>query len=151
MRNPETLFLDPRNAGWPVWRFFHVRATCGVLGDNPMRRLLIVLALVATLACSARAAFPPGFLWGTAISGFQTEMCGKPGHNDTSSDWWAWVHDPDNMSQHRVSSDLPEAGSAFYDKFRAHSRKARPGLRSNKLRPTIACSRIFRPVTAAVD
>ena len=116
-----------------------------------MRRLLLVLALVATLACAARAAFPPGFLWGTAISGFQTEMGGKPGHNDPSSDWWVWAHDPDNISQHRVSGDLPEAGPAFYDKFRAQSRKARSGLRSNTLRLSIEWSRIFPTSTAGVD
>src|SRR5256712_13208069 len=116
-----------------------------------MRRLLVVVALVTALADSARAAFPPGFLWGTAISGFQTDMGGKQGYNDPNSDWWVWAHDPDNISQHRVSGDLPEAGPAFYDKFRAQSRKARTGLRSNTLRLSIEWSRIFPTSTAAVD
>ena len=116
-----------------------------------MRRLLVVVALVTALAGSARAAFPPGFLWGTAISGFQTDMGGKQGYNDPNSDWWVWAHDPDNIAQHRVSGDLPEAGPAFYDKFRAQSRKARTGLRSNTLRLSIEWSRIFPTSTAAVD
>src|SRR5207249_4823592 len=88
-------------AGQRASRFFSVRVLCGVLGDDPMRRLLVILALVTALTSLARAAFPPGFLWGTAISGFQTEMGGKPGHNDPSSDWWVWVHDADNRSQNR--------------------------------------------------
>ncbi|TMB48398.1 MAG: glycoside hydrolase family 1 protein [Deltaproteobacteria bacterium] len=116
-----------------------------------MRRLLVILALVTALTSLARAAFPPGFLWGTAISGFQTEMGGKPGHNDPSSDWWVWVHDADNRSQNRVSADVPETGPAFYDKFRAQSRKARSGLRSNTLRLSIEWSRIFPTSTAGVD
>lgn len=33
---------------------------------------------------SAHLSFPPGFLWGTALSAHQTEG------NNTESDWWAW-------------------------------------------------------------
>ena len=37
--------------------------------------------------------FPPGFLWGTAIAGFQREM-GVGAPNDPTTDWWVWVRDP---------------------------------------------------------
>jgi beta-glucosidase len=37
---------------------------------------------------SAAQSFPPGFLWGTAISAHQTEG------NNIHSDWWAWEQGP---------------------------------------------------------
>ena len=54
----------------------------------------------SSLADSRHApTFPPGFLWGTAISGFQTEAGGVPANGDTGSDWWVWAHDPTNIAQ----------------------------------------------------
>ncbi len=52
-----------------------------------MLRLVSALALPACLlgARAATAAFPAGFLWGTAIAGFQTEMGGLAAHEDTPS------------------------------------------------------------------
>jgi beta-glucosidase/6-phospho-beta-glucosidase/beta-galactosidase len=111
-----------------------------------------VLVVVVLLGSSARAAFPEGFLWGTAISGFQTEMGGDPASNDAGTDWWVWTHDPDNIAAGRVSGDLPEDGPGFWDAFRRHVRRhARRGLGSNALRVSIEWSRIFPASTRGVD
>lgn len=55
-----------------------------------------VLIITALAARTAVADFPPGSGWGTAVSGFGTEM--GAGDNDTGSDWWVWVHDTDNIA-----------------------------------------------------
>lgn len=113
---------------------------------------LVPLLGACLLATRADAAFPDGFLWGTAISGFQTEMGDTPASNDTGSDWWVWAHDADNITAHRVSGDLPEDGPGFYDQFRTQVRRyARRGLASNALRLSIEWSRIFPNSTAGVD
>src|SRR5262245_6255643 len=119
-----------------------------------MRRACVVLLLLACTA-TARAAhvaqpFPPGFLWGTAIAGFQSEMgVGSP--NDTNTDWWVWAHDAANIASGRVSGDLPENGPAFYDRFETDARLAKRRLRNNALRLSIEWSRLFPTSTAAVD
>ena len=80
------------------------------------RPLVVVLALAVFLPRPANAAnplpFPAGFVWGTAISGFQSDM-GLGAPNDEGTDWWTWVRDPQNLASHRVSGDLPEQGPGF--------------------------------------
>jgi beta-glucosidase/6-phospho-beta-glucosidase/beta-galactosidase len=117
-------------------------------------RLLGALVLLA-MAGRATAAdvprpFPPGFLWGTAISGFQSDM-GLGAPNDPGTDWWVWVRDAQNLAQHRVSGDLPESGPGFWNRFVSDARNARRGLRNNALRMGIEWSRIFPTSTAGVD
>jgi beta-glucosidase/6-phospho-beta-glucosidase/beta-galactosidase len=116
-------------------------------------RSIPVLALAVLLAVAPRAgaAFPPGFLWGTAIAGFQTDMGGASGHDDQTSDWWVWTHDAANITAHRVSGQQPEAGPAFYDNFKSDLGRARTGLHSNAFRMSIEWSRIFPTSTAVVD
>ncbi|HEV7735083.1 MAG TPA: family 1 glycosylhydrolase, partial [Candidatus Binatia bacterium] len=116
-----------------------------------------VLLVCLALALSAGAAvaqvprpFPPGFLWGTAISGFQSDM-GGGAPTDTNTDWWVWVRDPLNLAQGRVSGDLPETGPGFWTRFDTDGRLARRGLRNNALRMGIEWSRIFPTSTAGVD
>jgi beta-glucosidase/6-phospho-beta-glucosidase/beta-galactosidase len=109
------------------------------------------VAVVLTFAVSAAAEFPPGFLWGTAISGFQTEAGRRATNDDPRTDWWAWVHDADNIAAGRVSGDLPEAGPAFWDLFADDARRARRRLKSNTMRFGIEWSRIFETSTAGVD
>ena len=115
------------------------------------RAVLIVLLL---LAGSARAAvvqpFPPGFLWGTAISGFQSDM-GVGAPDDANSDWWVWAHDPDNITDARVSGDLPERGPGFYRLYETDARLASNKLANNALRLSLEWSRLFPTSTAAVD
>jgi beta-glucosidase/6-phospho-beta-glucosidase/beta-galactosidase len=94
--------------------------------------------------------FPPTFLWGTAVSAFQSEM-GVGAPNDENSDWWEWAHDPGNIAAGRVSGDEPEAGPGFYDLYPDDARMARRQLHNNALRMSIEWSRIFPTSTAAVD
>jgi beta-glucosidase/6-phospho-beta-glucosidase/beta-galactosidase len=116
------------------------------------RHLLVGLLLLAAAPADARVArpFPPGFLWGTAIAGFQSDM-GVGAPNDENSDWWAWVRDPANLMAHRVSGDLPENGPGFYALYARDARLARGKLHGNALRLSIEWSRIFPTSTAAVD
>src|SRR5262245_56415364 len=114
-------------------------------------RVTIVFVAVLLAPLQTRADFPPGFLWGTATSGFQTEMGGTPNNADAGSDWWVWSHDPDNVTNGVVSGDLPENGPGFYNLFADDIRHAQRRLRSNALRLGIEWSRIFPVSTAAVD
>jgi beta-glucosidase/6-phospho-beta-glucosidase/beta-galactosidase len=116
--------------------------------------ILLALAVFGVVASSAAAAvvrpFPAGFLWGTAISAFQTEM-GRGAPNDPNTDWWAWVRDADNIADSRVSGDLPEDGPGLYTRYAEDARRARRLLNTNALRLSIEWSRIFPASTAAVD
>jgi beta-galactosidase len=116
---------------------------------------LAVAVLVSLLSTSASAAggvkrFPRGFLWGTAISGFQTEM-GRGRNVDRSSDWWVWTHDPANIAAHHVSGDLPERGPGHYALFRSDIALASRQLHNNAMRISIEWSRIFPRSTASVN
>jgi beta-galactosidase len=124
--------------------------------------ILVAFALTASLGPLAgsvpakkpedkrAASFPDGFRWGTAISGFQTEMGGRPDNRDPRSDWWAWVHDPSNIAAGRVSGDLPERGPGHWTVFREDIRRAR-NLGVEVFRLSIEWSRIFPSSTAGVD
>jgi beta-glucosidase/6-phospho-beta-glucosidase/beta-galactosidase len=108
-------------------------------------------ALAATMASATVVQpFPEGFLWGTAISGFQSDM-GLGAPNDPNTDWWVWVRDPANLGSGRVSGDLPEAGPGFWERAAVDARLARKGLRNNALRMGIEWSRVFPASTAGVD
>ena len=72
----------------------------------PRRLLLAALATLAPLAaCSTTAEpapekfdLPKGFLYGTAIAGFQVDMgcpSGMASCIDANSDWYTWVTKPE--------------------------------------------------------
>lgn len=114
--------------------------------------LLVPLLGICLFAAPARAAFPDGFLWGTATSAFQTEMGDDPASNDMGSDWWVWSHDATNIAGNKVSGDLPEDGPGLYDRYRkVFRRNAHKALGSNALRVSIEWSRIFPTSTQSVD
>src|SRR4051795_10131194 len=111
-----------------------------------MARLAFAFVLAALLAFSAPASaagkLPKGFLWGVATAGFQGEMgAGSP--NDPNSDWWAWVRDPQNIQQKRVSGDVPENGGSQWTKYKTDIALARNKLNANAYRLSIEWSRIF--------
>jgi len=41
--------------------------------------------------------FPSTFKFGWSQAGFQSEM-GTPGSEDPNTDWYVWVHDPENLT-----------------------------------------------------
>ena len=115
---------------------------------------IVAFLLLLLVPCAARGAvlqpFPDGFLWGTAISGFQSDM-GVGAPNDTGNDWWVWVHDQTNIDGDRVSGDEPETGPGFWNLYTDDARLVRHRLKSNALRLSIEWSRIFPSSTASVD
>jgi beta-galactosidase len=115
-----------------------------------LRRPLI-LAAIAALALPAAAEardFPRDFLWGTAISGFQTEAGGRPANADRRSDWWVWSHDRANIAAGRVSGDRVERGPGHWRTYERDATLARRRLGANAFRFSIEWSRIFPRSTA---
>jgi beta-glucosidase/6-phospho-beta-glucosidase/beta-galactosidase len=113
--------------------------------------LLLALLLVARpTPAKVVMPFPADFLWGTAISAFQSEM-GLGAPTDPNTDWWAWVHDADNIADGRVSGDLPETGPGFWTLFADDAKLARRRLHNNALRLSIDWSRLFPSPTTGVD
>src|SRR5262245_33790170 len=112
--------------------------------------LLAALLPAAPAVARVAAPFPEHFLWGAAIAGFQSDM-GVGAPNDPGSDWWAWVRDPDNVSDGRVSGDLPETGPGFWNLYASDAKLAKKTLKLNAFRFGIEWSRIFPTSTAGVD
>jgi beta-glucosidase/6-phospho-beta-glucosidase/beta-galactosidase len=111
-----------------------------------VRRVALLCALLALLALPAGAAardFPRDFLWGTAIAGFQTEAGGHPANADKRSDWWVWSHDPENITQGRVSGDRVERGPGHWRLYRRDAALAHKKLGANAFRLSIEWSRLF--------
>ena len=101
---------------------------------------LVPLTLVFTLALTGAAQardFPESFLWGPAISAFQTEAGGSPANADRRSDWWVWSHDPQNIAASRVSGDRVERGPGHWRLFERDARLARKRLGSSAFRFSI--------------
>ena len=120
-----------------------------------MRRILAVVVALCVVAPGIVQAgdskpFPAGFLWGTAIAGFQSDM-GVGAPTDEGTDWWVWAHDPQNVSTHRVSGDLPEDGPGFWTLYDTDAKLAHRKLRANAFRMGIEWSRLFPMSTTAVD
>lgn len=108
-----------------------------------MRRLLpLLVAASCALPAAADARLPRTFLWGVATAGFQGDM-GTGAPNDPNSDWWAWVRDPQNITQKHVSGDLPEHGAAQWTHYKQDIALARDRLHANAYRLSIEWSRIF--------
>jgi beta-glucosidase/6-phospho-beta-glucosidase/beta-galactosidase len=117
------------------------------------RVAVVVVALCAVVVRSSPAvgqAFPDGFLWGTAIAGFQSDMgVGAPA--DPNTDWWVWAHDAQNIATQRVSGDLPEDGPGFWVEYPKDAQLVHGKLKGNAFRMGIEWSRIFPTSTKGVD
>ena len=85
--------------------------------------------------------FPRDFLWGTAISAFQTEAGGTPAHADRRSDWWVWSHDPENIAAGHVSGDRVERGPGHWRAIATTRGWPRDRLGANAFRLSIEWSR----------
>jgi Beta-glucosidase/6-phospho-beta-glucosidase/beta-galactosidase len=85
--------------------------------------------------------FPKSFRFGWSQAGFQSEM-GTPGSEDPNSDWYVWVHDPENIASGLVSGDLPEHGPGYWGLYRMfHDNATKMGL--DIARIGVEWSRIF--------
>ena len=75
---------------------------------------------------------PVNFKFGFSLAGFQSEM--GLSDIDDNSDWWKWVHDPDNIMSGIVSGDFPEGGVAYWDLYRNyHSIVSEIGMNAARL------------------
>ncbi|MGC9071291.1 MAG: beta-galactosidase BgaS [Acidilobus sp.] len=93
--------------------------------------------------------FPKGFFFGWSQAGFQSEM-GFPGTEDPKSDWFVWVHDPENIAAGLVSGDFPENGPGYWVRYREfHGSAHSMGL--NMARIGVEWSRIFPKPTFEVS
>src|SRR3954447_25646254 len=113
-----------------------------MLGRMAARVLLLAVLVAAVHATPVDAKLPENFLWGVATAGFQADM-GPSAPNDPNSDWWAWVRDPQNIQQRRVSGDLPEHGGSQWTKYKTDIALAHKKLNANAYRFSIEWSRIF--------
>ncbi|MGC9113197.1 beta-galactosidase BgaS [Acidilobus sp.] len=85
--------------------------------------------------------FPKDFLFGWSQAGFQSEM-GTPGSEDPNSDWYAWVHDRENIAAGLVSGDFPENGPGYWGNYRKfHDAAQAMGLTAARI--GVEWSRIF--------
>ncbi|MDD5306274.1 MAG: family 1 glycosylhydrolase [Deltaproteobacteria bacterium] len=104
---------------------------------------------------SGDLAFPEGFLWGTAVAGFQvdpgcptlaSELC-----EDRGSDWYQWVTDPKLVAEkgNHLSGEPIAHGPGHYEVFAEDFALARDTLENNALRFSLEWSRLFPTSTAA--
>jgi beta-galactosidase len=97
--------------------------------------------------------FPRGFLFGSAIAGFQVEMgcptLGASRCEDRASDWYQWITTPRILNNPVLfmSKDPPSKAPGFYELYEADLERAggkQPGqLGSNAFRFSFEWSRIF--------
>jgi len=97
-----------------------------------------------------RIRFPDGFIWGTAISAFQTEMGSSGESVFTGTDWFTWANDMDIIREGLVSGDRPQKGDGFWDLYEEDMKRAK-SLGNNAIRMSIEWARIFRTPTFDVD
>ncbi len=121
--------------------------------------LLLVSACSSGPSTPASTPFPKGFLFGTAVAGFQVDM-GCPTIpaeecEDTRSDWYQWVTDPrviaDKEKLH-FTGDAPSTGPGFYELYAQDFSRAKNELKLGSVRLSIEWSRIFpNPTFEAAD
>jgi beta-glucosidase/6-phospho-beta-glucosidase/beta-galactosidase len=123
-----------------------------------MRCLLLVPLLAA--GCSSGPEdlrFPKGFLFGTAIAGFQAEM-GCPTVDparceDRHSDWYDFITRPELVQDPGlfIAGDPPSAGPGFYELYPHDLDRAANELHNNALRLSIEWSRLFPTATDGIE
>lgn len=95
-------------------------------------------------------AFPKGFVFGTAIAGFQADM-GCPTLSpsvctDTKSDWHAFTTSPETVNDnnaHLSGQDPAKVGPGFWELYGEDIARADDELHNQGLRFSIEWSRIF--------
>jgi len=97
-----------------------------------------------------KAKFPDDFVWGTAISAFQTEMGVSKKADFEGTDWYQWTHSPEIIEKHLVSGDLPEKGVGFWDLYEEDLKRAKD-LGTNAIRLSIEWGRILPESTEPIE
>lgn len=123
----------------------------------------LVFALLCTGGCGADSetedgiAFPSGFLWGTAISGFQADMgcptLDRDDCEDRLSDWYDFVNAPAIVAEPaaHLAGDPVSSGPGFWELYADDFARARNELHNDAFRLGIEWSRIFPAPTDAID
>lgn len=101
--------------------------------------------------------FPPGFLWGAAVAGFQVDM-GCPTLPeadclDPNSDWYVWVTDASllaDASTH-LSGDPVSHGPGHWELYDSDFALAAEDVRLNAFRTSVEWSRIFPRSTIGIE
>ncbi len=91
--------------------------------------------------------FPADFIWGTAISAFQTEY--GPGVDIPDTDWYRWATSEEIIQEGLVSGDSPADGDSFWTLYREDMQRA-ADLGTNSIRLSIEWARIFPESTEGV-
>ena len=94
--------------------------------------------------------FPRDFVWGTAISAFQTEMGSSEESIFRGTDWFQWTHSDQIRKEGLVSADRPEHGDGFWDLYKEDMLNA-ASLGTNSIRISIEWARIFPLTTEQVE
>lgn len=122
------------------------------------------LLLLCVLACGERdqsdgaRRFPAGFLFGTAIAGFQADM-GCPtlpaaACVDAASDWYRFTTDPEviaDPSANLSGQDPMVVGPGFWELYEQDLDRARDELGNDALRLSLEWSRIFPRPTDGIE
>jgi beta-glucosidase/6-phospho-beta-glucosidase/beta-galactosidase len=123
--------------------------------------LLLAIAACAG-ACSHSSpapedfTFPPGFVFGTAVAGFQVDM-GCPSQVatcvDPNSDWYTWVTKPELVadSSTHVSGEPVTDGPGFYQLYPQDLDRSKNELQNGALRLSIEWSRLFPTSTVGIE
>lgn len=105
----------------------------------------------------AALAFPEGFLWGTAVAGFQVDM-GCPtlapeACEDRNSDWYAYITSEETKASAaaHLSGDPPTAGPGHWELFAEDFRRLDEELHNNSYRFSLEWSRLFPTATDAIE
>jgi beta-glucosidase/6-phospho-beta-glucosidase/beta-galactosidase len=117
-----------------------------------MKGLLLVSILAA--GCGGEdLTFPQGFLFGSAIAGFQAEM-GCPTVpasqcEDRNSDWYTFITRPELVHDAGLflDGDPPSSGPGFYELYQQDLDRAANELHNNSFRLSIEWSRLFPNAT----
>lgn len=120
-------------------------------------RLIWPFALL-TFACAPDRTlppFPPGFLFGTAIAGFQAEM-GCPtlapaACEDRRSDWHAFISSQEPSVRALLSGHPPSTGPGHWELYQGDFELAARELSNNAFRFSLEWSRIFPQATDGLE
>lgn len=105
-----------------------------------------------------RGLFGAGFLWGSAIAGFQADMgcptLDRSACDDPHSDWFAFTTDPATTGSggaHLSGQDPGVVGPGFWELYDEDVDRAHRDMGHNALRFSIEWSRIFPTATDDAD